>query len=83
MITEPADLLNVLGIKSADLGLADIAAANADEYQILKLIKEGIKDGDALQAQSGLSADDYQRVMSLLEISGKIKALGGNQWDIC
>jgi DNA processing protein len=83
MITEPADLLNALGIKSANLGLADITAANAQEYQILKLISEGTKDGDELQSQSGMNANDYQRIMSFLEINGKIKALGGNQWDIC
>lgn len=83
IITNPGDLLNALGIKSADLGVSEVSANNEQEYKILKLLQAGVKDGDELQAQSGLNADDYQRVMSFLEISGKIKALGGNQWDIC
>lgn len=82
VITSPADVLNALNIQRANLEMPDIAAANQDEYQILKLIKEGIKDGDGLQIKSGLTAARYLEVMSFLEITGKIKALGGNQWDI-
>jgi DNA processing protein len=82
MITGPSDLLNALNIQAADLAVTDVIAANEDEYQILKLIKEGIKDGDELQQQSGLSPSKYLEVMSFLEISGRIKALGGNQWDL-
>jgi DNA processing protein len=69
IITNPADVLNAINIQRA-------------EYQILKLIKDGIKDGDELQIKSGLTAARYLEVMSFLEITGKIKVLGGNQWDI-
>jgi DNA processing protein len=82
VITNPADILNALNIQKADLEMSDIAAANKDEYQILKLIRDDVKDGDELQIKSGLSAARYLEVMSFLEITGKIKALGGNQWDI-
>ena len=55
---------------------------NALETDIIKLLQSGIRDGDDLQKQSGASASDFSVAMTMLEIGGTIRALGGNQWTL-
>lgn len=82
LIANPNDLFNALKIRTGDLGVKEVVASSPEEYTLLTLIKNGIKDGDELQVKSAMPAPDYLKVMSYLEISGKIVALGGNQWDM-
>ncbi len=53
---------------------------NPYETSIIKLIQSGIRDGDELQAKSNISISEFSQTMTILEISGTIRALGGNQW---
>ena len=55
---------------------------NAEEDCILKLIRSGLKDGDELHLKSGLPADEFSRTLTMLEINGKIRPLGGNYWGL-
>lgn len=57
-------------------------SANAEEQAILQLIRRGSYDGDQLQQKSGLSATVFNQTLTMLEIEGKIRALGANQWGI-
>lgn len=82
VITSPNDILNSLAITPSDSYIQEITANNATEYAILKMIKSGLSDGEELQKSSGLSASEFMQVMSQLEISGRIKTVGGNQWII-
>ncbi|RWZ78624.1 MAG: DNA-protecting protein DprA [Candidatus Microsaccharimonas sossegonensis] len=56
--------------------------SNAIEIKIIELLKSGIRDGDALQKASGFSASEFLQSITMLEIQGIIRALGGNRWTI-
>jgi DNA processing protein len=56
--------------------------ANALETQIISLLQSGIRDGDELQAQSGADISEFSQTITMMEISGNIRALGGNQWTL-
>jgi len=38
--------------------------------------------GDELQTESGVSASEFSKTLTMMEISGIIRALGGNQWTL-
>jgi DNA processing protein len=57
-------------------------AANANEATVLNLIKNGVRHGEELQLQSGLSPQDFGQTLTMLEITGKIRPLGANQWGL-
>lgn len=80
VVTSAADVLHTLGIeevKSPSLR----QGSNPDEQQILDLIDQGITDGAALQAASGLPAETFSQTLTMLEITGKIRSLGANRWS--
>ena len=52
------------------------------ETTILQLIASGVRDGEALQQQSKLSAAEFSTALTMLEINGLIKPLGANNWTI-
>jgi DNA processing protein len=52
------------------------------ESKIIELLRSGIRDGDELQALSGIRANDFSTTLTMMEISGIIRALGGNQWTL-
>ena len=56
-------------------------APTKDEKSIIvKLIKKGIRDSDTLLQKSGLETSEFLQQLSLLEIQGSIRSLGGNEW---
>ncbi len=52
------------------------------EAKIIELLQSGIRDGDELHNLSEASTSDYSTAMTMMEISGTIRALGGNQWTL-
>lgn len=52
------------------------------ETMILELLKSGVRDGDELQMRSGAPATEFATSLTMMEISGTIRPLGGNQWTI-
>ena len=52
------------------------------ESKLIELIQSGIRDGDELQTLSKLEASDFSTTLTMMEISGTIRALGGNQWTL-
>lgn len=57
-------------------------AANASEASILQLIADGLRDGDDIQLKSGLTPAEFSQTLTMLEITGKIRPLGGNKWGL-
>jgi hypothetical protein len=41
-----------------------------------------MSDGELLLAQSGLGASEFSQTLTMLEITGKIRRLGANQWSL-
>ncbi|MEI7918116.1 MAG: DNA-processing protein DprA [Candidatus Saccharibacteria bacterium] len=56
--------------------------SNPLESKIIGLIQSGIRDGDELQTLSELDVIEFSRAITMMEISGTIRALGGNQWTL-
>jgi DNA processing protein len=52
------------------------------ESIIIDLLQSGIRDGDTLQQQSGVNAVEFNQSLTMMEIDGLIRALGGNQWTL-
>lgn len=81
-ITDVTDVLEQLGLrdigKQTELPLGDTPG----EAIILKLLAQGIREGELLHQKSGLAAASYSQTMTMLEIEGKIRALGANQWAL-
>ncbi len=79
------DILNALGIDSDSRSKSNphndkIRFDSPDAQKIYDLILAGICDGDSLINQSGLSASEFAMAISMLELNGYIKSLGGNKY---
>jgi DNA processing protein len=79
-ITCVADVLAELGLAEEQVGLP--LGDSREEQAILTLIAAGEHDGEDIQKQSGLSPALFSQTLTMLEISGKIRALGANQWTM-
>ena len=52
------------------------------ESKIIGLLQSGIRDGDELQKLSEVKVNEFSQTITMMEISGTIRALGGNQWTL-
>jgi DNA processing protein len=52
------------------------------ESKVIELLQSGIRDGDELQMASGINVREFSQTITMMEISGTIRALGGNQWTL-
>lgn len=75
------DILHELGINPN--AQQQLFGANREEQVLLDLMAAGIQDGYELLHRSKLATATYNQTMTMLEISGRIKSLGANQWIIC
>lgn len=78
-ITDVSDIIFKLGISEAKN--QQINASNQEEYIILSLLKDGIRDGHELLNLSTLEPQVFNQTITMLEINGQIVALGSNQWQ--
>lgn len=84
-VTEIDDILQIIAPKLTKQAKNQIVLPlgdTPDENTILQLIAKGIRDGEQLQQQSGLTASDFATSLTMLEINGLIRPLGANQWTI-
>jgi len=52
------------------------------ESLIIDLIKSGIRSGDELLEKSEASTAEFSTALTMLELHGTIKSLGGNMWSL-
>ncbi len=52
------------------------------ETAIIELLASGVRDGDELLQKVDCNAADFNSAMTMLEINGVIKPLGGNRWTL-
>jgi len=52
------------------------------EVKLIELIQQGIRSGDELLSKSEASASNFMEAMTMMELNGTVRALGGNQWTI-
>lgn len=81
-VTDTQDVLNALGLKIKTVSQQELFGATEEESIILKLIAGGIVDGEELLGKSKLQAQTFSQTLTMLEITGKIKSIGSDQWTI-
>jgi DNA processing protein len=52
------------------------------ESKVIELLQSGIRNGDELQSLANVCASEFSTALTMLEISGTIRPLGGNQWTL-
>jgi DNA processing protein len=81
-VTSIEDVLNVLGLEAAHRPPAKILAANEEEHRVLTLLADGVSEADALLKQSKLAPIIFNQTLTMLEISGKVRAAGNGNWTL-
>lgn len=77
-ITSASDVLSELNIPQAEKIIPK--ADSKEEETIIKLMKSGISSSQELIDQAGISAQQFAQIISLMEITGKVKSLGAGHW---
>jgi DNA processing protein len=52
------------------------------ESAIITLLQSGTRDGDELQRQSLATIAEFNQALTMMEINGTVRGLGGNQWTL-
>jgi predicted Rossmann fold nucleotide-binding protein DprA/Smf involved in DNA uptake len=79
-VTCAEDVLFALGMDPAAGRAAGRRGDTAEEQAVLDLLYGGITDGHELLLQTSLPAVQFNQALTMLEISGKVRALGNNHW---
>lgn len=80
-VTSTEDILHALGVRPGQVS-TKITSANPDEQLLLDLLGQGTTDGAELLLVSKLSVEAFNHTLTLLEITGKVRPLGANQWSL-
>lgn len=80
LVTESKDILQRLGIKLPKQ--RPLHGDTPQEQCLLDLLREGTSEGTVLLEQSALDPVTFNQSLTMLEITGKIRALGGNRWTL-
>lgn len=81
-ITDAQDVLNALGLQAQSIQREEVMGDNAHEQTIIDLLKQDITEHEVLQIKSKLDPALFSQTMTMLEISGKIRPLGGAHWTL-
>lgn len=81
-VTRVDDILYALGAEHLPAEPTRRRGDTAEEQAIIDLLYSGLADGHELLVQSHLVPELFNQTLTMLEISGKIRALGNNQWSL-
>jgi DNA processing protein len=81
-VTSYEDVLHALGLQPQKLNEKRLASANPHEQTLLELLQKGTSDGSSLLAASQMEVGLFNQTLTMLEITGKIRSLGANQWTL-
>jgi predicted Rossmann fold nucleotide-binding protein DprA/Smf involved in DNA uptake len=82
LVESAEDILEELGIRKLELGEKEIKGETLEENLILEVLKEGALDVEKIIEKTKLPPSKVASILSILEIEGKIKNLGGNVYAI-
>lgn len=80
--TSYEDILHVVAPDALEPQAQLTLGSTPQETKLLELIRSGVRDGEQLQVASGLEAAEFSRILTMMELSGLIRPLGGNQWSL-
>ncbi len=81
-VTKVEDILDIIAPTIKAEQTRFILGDTPEEVSILQLLQTGLRDGDELVEQSELDPVIFSQTLTMLEIKGIIKSLGGNQWTL-
>lgn len=81
-ITCVDDVLHALGARHLPAEPVKRRGDTAEEQAILDLLYSGVSDGHELLVQVGQPAEQFTTTLTMLELSGKVRALGNNHWGL-
>lgn len=81
-VTDADDILQAMGLRRSSAAPIVDQTSTPEESAILQLLQAGISDGATLQLQSKLPAATFNQALTMLEITGRIQAAGGDQWSL-
>jgi DNA processing protein len=81
-VTGVKDILHALGIEPVLTNKQAPRSGDPQEQILLDLLFSGVDDGAALLSQSGLELRSFNQSLTMLEIRGQIRPLGGNRWGL-
>lgn len=82
LVTCADDVFDALGLFKENQQTALPLAETREEQVVLELLQAGVRDGEELQQKSQLNAATFNQTLTMLEITGKIRALGANNWTL-
>jgi DNA processing protein len=82
LVESAEDILMELGIRKKEVGKKEIKGETPEENLILEVLKEGALNVEKIIEKTKLSPSKVASILSILEIEGKIKNLGGNIYAI-
>lgn len=80
--TSYKDVLLALGLTEHSAEVRGIKGDNPQEQTLLDLMLTGVSDSLQLLTQSHLAVTEFNRTLTMLEITGKVRPLGANHWAI-
>jgi DNA processing protein len=80
LVTNASDVLALLGMQSPKLQKMKITADSKEEALIIKLLSNQSLTTQQLIDQTQIDAVSLASILSLMEITGKIRNLGAGQW---
>lgn len=81
-ITCAEDVLEIIAPDLLQSQTSLVLGSTPLESKIISLLHSGVRDGDELQSLSEVTASEFSTTLTMMEISGTIRALGGNQWTL-
>ena len=81
LVTGIDDVLEVLGL-DRNVRQQTVKGDTEAEQILIDLIRAGTTDGNELQVRSKLDITIYNQSLTMLEIQGKIRPIGANNWSL-
>jgi DNA processing protein len=81
-VTSAKNVFYALGLEITEKSREAPHSSNPHEQTLLDLLFSGISDGTELFEASELEVSLFNQTLTLLEIRGRIRALGGNRWQL-
>ena len=82
-VTSPEDILEIVSpsqhtLSQSSLPLGDTALENA----IIRLISDGMRDGDSLQQSLDIPIAELNAALTMMELRGLVRSLGASRWTL-
>lgn len=81
-VTCAEDVLEIIAPKLLEPQAMLALGNNPIESKIIELLQSGVRDGDDLISGVGIDAGLFAQTLTMMEISGILRPLGGNQWTL-